>query len=317
MVSAHLGIYPECPLQDEFLERDSNMTLLRTLLFVPANRENMLAKAQTLPADVVVIDLEDAVPPAEKDSARNLARSAIESLKAAGKSVHVRVNHLTTGLTKDDLTAAVGPGLDGILMPKVNGASQVRELDVLLREQELHSGVRPGTIALFPMIESARGVLRCEEIAIASTRIAGLALGGEDYAADLGIARTPEGRELDHARRVIVHVCAAYRLRALDAIYTNLHDEPGLLADAHYARSIGFSGKYVVHPDQIEPVNRVFSPTQAEVESARKIVSAFEAAEAQGLGTLEVDGQMVDIPVVKRARATLATADAIAKASPT
>jgi citrate lyase subunit beta / citryl-CoA lyase len=288
------------------------MTLLRTLLFVPANRESMLVKAQTLPADVIVIDLEDAVPPAEKESARNHARGAIESLKAAGKSVHVRVNHLTTGLTKDDLMAAVGPGLDGILMPKVNGASQVRELDVLLREQELHSAVRPGTIALFPMIESARGVLRCEEIAIASTRIAGLALGGEDYVADLGIARTPEGRELDHARRVIVHVGAAYRLRALDAIYTSLRDEPGLLSDARYARSIGFSGKYVIHPDQIEPVNRVFSPTQEEVESARKIVSAFEAAEAQGLGTLEVDGQMVDIPVVRRARATLAAAEAIA-----
>jgi citrate lyase subunit beta/citryl-CoA lyase len=288
------------------------MTLLRTLLFVPANRENMLVKAQTLPADVIVIDLEDAVPPAEKDSARNHVRGAIASLHAEGKSVHVRVNHLTTGLTRDDLMAAVGPGLDGILMPKVNGASQVRELDVLLREQELHSSVRPGTIALFPMIESARGVLRCEEIALASTRIAGLALGGEDYAADLGIVRTPEGRELDHARRVIVHVGAAYRLRALDAIYTNLRDEPGLTSDARYARSIGFSGKYVIHPDQIEPVNRVFSPTQEEVESARRIVSAYEAAEAQGLGTLEVDGQMVDIPVVKRARATLAAAEAIA-----
>jgi citrate lyase subunit beta/citryl-CoA lyase len=288
------------------------MTLFRTLLFVPANRENMLVKAQTLAADIIVIDLEDAVPPAEKESARNNVPHAIESLKAAGKSVHLRVNHLTTGLTRDDLMAAVGPGLDGILMPKVNGASQVRELDVLLRERELHSSVRPGTIALFPMIESARGVLRCEEIAIASTRIAGLGLGGEDYAADLGIARTPEGRELDYARRVIVHVGAAYRLRALDAIYTNLRDEPGLISDARYARSIGFSGKYVIHPDQIEPVNRVFSPTQEEVESARKIVSAFEAAEAQGLGTLEVDGQMVDIPVVKRARATLDAAEAIA-----
>jgi citrate lyase subunit beta/citryl-CoA lyase len=288
------------------------MTLFRTLLFVPANRENMLVKAQTLPADVIVIDLEDAVPPAEKESARGHARAAIESLKTAGKSVHVRVNHLTTGFTRDDLMAVVGPGLDGILMPKVNGASQVRELDVLLREQELHSGVRPGTIALFPMIESARGVLRCEEIALASSRIAGLPLGGEDYTADLGIARTPDGRELDYARRVIVHVCAAYRLRALDAIYTNLHDEPGLLSDARYARSIGFSGKYVVHPDQIEPVNRVFSPTQEEIESARKIVLAFEAAEAEGHGTLEVDGQMVDIPVVNRARALLAAAQAAA-----
>jgi citrate lyase subunit beta / citryl-CoA lyase len=288
------------------------MTLLRTLLFVPANRDSMLAKARTLPADVIVVDLEDAVPPAEKESARNRVRGAVESLKAAGKSVHVRVNHLTTGLTKDDLTAAVVPGLDGILLPKVNGASQVRELDVLLRQQELHSGMRPGAVALFPMIETARGVLRCEEIALASTRIAGLSLGGEDYAADLGIARTPEGRELHHARHVIVHVCAAYRLRALDAIYAYLRDQAGLLADAQSARSIGFSGKYVIHPDQIEPVNRVFSPGLEEVETARKIVSAFEDAQAKGLGTLDVDGRMVDIPVVQRARALLEAAEAIA-----
>lgn len=287
------------------------MTPMRTLLFVPAQRESMVAKAHQVPADVICLDLEDAVPPAEKQKARDSIRASIESLKAAGKSVHVRVNHLDTGLTREDLASAVGSGLDGLLFPKARGAAQIRELDVLIREQELHKGVRPGTIVLIPMIESARAVLRCEEIALASTRIAALALGGEDYAADLGVARTPAANELEYARRVIIHCAAAYGLQALDAIYATLHDEPGLLADARYARSIGMKGKYVIHPEQVEPVNQVFSPTPQELETARKIVSAYDEAKGRGIGVIDVDGQMVDVPVANRARDLLAYAETI------
>jgi citrate lyase subunit beta/citryl-CoA lyase len=287
------------------------MTPLRTLLFVPAHRENMVAKAHQVPADVICLDLEDSVPPAEKQAAREGVRASIESLKAAGKSVHVRVNHLETGLTKADLEAAIGGGLDGLLFPKARGAAQIRELDVLIREQEMDKGVRPGTVVLIPMIESARALLRCEEIALASTRIAALALGGEDYAADLGVARTPGANELEYARRVVIHCAAAYGLQALDGIYTTLHDEAGLIADASYARSIGMKGKYVIHPEQVEPVNRVFSPTAQELEAARKIVSAYDEAMSRGIGVIDVDGQMVDVPVANRARDLLAYAQAI------
>jgi citrate lyase subunit beta/citryl-CoA lyase len=284
---------------------------MRTLLFVPAQRESMVEKARQVPADVICLDLEDAVPPAEKPAARARLRASIEALQAAGKTVHVRVNHLDTGLTKDDLAAAVGPGLSGLLFPKAKGAAQIRELDVQIREQELHNGVKPGTVALIPMIESARAVLRCEEIALASTRIAGLALGGEDYAADLGVARTPAANELEYARRVIVHCAVVYGLQPLDGIYTTLHDEPGLVADARYVRSIGMKGKYVIHPEQVEPVNQVFSPTAAELDVARKIVSAYDEAMGRGLGVIDVDGQMVDVPVANRARDLLAYAEAI------
>ncbi|HEX5369358.1 MAG TPA: CoA ester lyase, partial [Dehalococcoidia bacterium] len=198
----------------------------RSLLFVPSNRENMVQRAHQTPADVIVLDLEDAVAPDMKSSARQGLRASIESLNAAGKTVHVRINHLDTGLTRDDLIAAIGPGLDAILYPKVEAPADIRDLDVLIREQELHKdGVKPGQTALIPMIESARAVLRCEEIALASSRTAGLALGGEDYAADLGVARTPSGRELDHIRHVIVNVCVAYKLKPLDGIYATLHDE--------------------------------------------------------------------------------------------
>jgi citrate lyase subunit beta/citryl-CoA lyase len=287
------------------------MTPMRTLLFVPAQRESMVEKAHQIPADVICLDLEDAVPPAEKATARGRVRAAIESLKAAGKTVHVRVNHLDTGLTKDDLAAAIGPGLDGLLFPKARGAAQIRELDVLIREQELHNGVRPGAVALIAMIESARAVLRCEEIALASTRIAALALGGEDYAADLGVARTTAGIELEYARRVVANCAAAYGLQALDGIYPTLRDEAGLLADARYARSIGMKGKYVIHPEQVEPVNQVFSPTQAELAVARKIVSAYDEAMRGGIGVIDVDGQMVDVPVANRARNLILYAEAI------
>ena len=287
------------------------MTPMRTLLFVPAQRQSMVEKAAAIPADVIVLDLEDAVPPNEKDAARSRLRVSIDSLKAAGKTVHVRVNHLDTGLTKDDLTAAIGPGLDGLLFPKAQGAAQVRELDVMIRERELHSDVRPGTVALIPMIETARGVLRCEEIAQASTRIAGLALGGEDYAADIGVPRTNEANEFEYSRRVIIHCAVAYGLQPLDAIYATLHDEAGLLADARYARSIGMKGKYVVHPDQVATVNQVFSPTPQELESARKVVSAYDQAMKDGIGVIDVDGQLVDVPVANRARDLLAYAKAI------
>lgn len=287
------------------------MTPMRTLLFVPAQRPNMVEKAAGIAADVIVLDLEDAVPPNEKAGARDRLRSSIESLKAAGKAVHVRVNHLDTGLTKDDLSAAIGPGLDGLLFPKAQGAAQIRELDVQIRERELHGGVRPGTVALIPMIETARAVLRCEEIALASTRIAALALGGEDYAADLGVPRTPQATEFEYARRVIVHCAIAYGLLPLDAIYATLHDEAGLFADARYARSIGMKGKYVVHPDQVGPVNQVFAPAPEELAAARRIVNAYDAAMRGGIGVIDVDGQLVDVPVANRARDLLAYAEAI------
>ncbi|HWO74162.1 MAG TPA: CoA ester lyase [Dehalococcoidia bacterium] len=288
------------------------MQPMRTLLFVPANRESMVEKALTIPADVIVLDLEDAVPPAEKEAARRRVRAAVESLSGAGRTVHVRVNALATGLTRDDLAAAIGPGLHGLLFPKVEAAADIRAVDVLIREQEMRNGVRPGTVMLVPMIESARAVLRCEEIAQASTRIGALALGGEDYATDLGVPRTDEGRELEYVRRVIVHVAAAYRLQALDGIYATLHDEAGLIADAAYARSIGFKGKYVIHPEQVGPVNQVFTPTEAELEAARRIVQAFDEAIAQGHGTVQVDGRMIDIPIATRARELIAYAEAIA-----
>jgi citrate lyase subunit beta/citryl-CoA lyase len=238
-------------------------------------------------------------------------RGAIQSLTAAGKTVHVRVNHLSTGLTRDDLAAAVGPGLSGITFPKVEAAADIRELDVLIRQQEVHNGVRPGTPVLIPHIESARGLLRAEDIINASTRVAALSIGAEDFVADLGVARTTDSAELDHARRMIVHACIAYRLAPLDIVWPQFSDEAGLIAEARYGRGLGFKGKYVIHPDQVAPVNTVFSPTAEEVENARRIVAAFEEALALGHASTSLDGRMVDTPTARRARDVIALAEAI------
>jgi citrate lyase subunit beta/citryl-CoA lyase len=288
----------------------------RTLMFVPSNRPNMVQRAHATPADVIVLDLEDAVPPGEKEAARSGIRPHIESLHAAGKTVHVRINNLDTRLTRDDLAAVIGPGLQALLYPKAQSGQEVRDLDVLIREQEYHKdGVTPGDTALIPMIETARAVLRCEDIAKASSRTVGLALGGEDYCADIGVPRTKEGRELEHIRRVMIHVCVAYGLRPLDGIYAVLGDEAGLRADAAHVRSIGMKGKYVVHPEQVGPVNETFSPTEAELAAARQLVAEFDAAVAAGHGTVRIAGQMVDIPIYNRARELIAYAETLGSSS--
>lgn len=292
------------------------MFLLRSLMFVPGNREDMLAKAASVPADAIVIDLEDAVPPEEKPHARAIAAAAIAALAAAGRAVHVRVNGLRTGLTHDDLAALVRPELAAVHLPKVESAQDLRDVDVLLREQELARGVRPGTVRSIALIETARGVLRCDEICRASDRLAALALGAEDLSRDLGVPR-PAGEPgahdaLSFARATLVYTARAYRLLAVDTPYPHVRDEPGLIREANLARALGMNGKYAIHPAQVEPLNRVFSPSPEEVAEARRIIAAYEAAAAKGLGAVSVDGRMVDEPIVRAARELVAFAERLA-----
>jgi len=285
--------------------------LYRSLIFVPGIRENMIEKAQGLDADVIVLDLEDSVPPAGKEQARQIVRRAVPTLAALGHTVHVRVNPVSSGLARDDLAAVVCSELSGIALPKVESAQDIRDIDVLIREQELEHGVKAGTIALIPAIESARSVLRCEEICRASTRLTAIALGADDYTADLGVHRTREGRELDYARQVMVVCARAAGILALDTPFADLRDEEGLVRESEWVRSLGFKGKYLIHPSQIGPVNGVFRPSEEEVAHARRIVQAFEEALARGEGAVQVDGRAVDPPVAKRARALIELAEAI------
>jgi citrate lyase subunit beta/citryl-CoA lyase len=272
----------------------------------------MVERAHHTPADVIVLDLEDSVPPAQKQAAREAAGAAIAGLKAAGKSVHVRVNHHESGELRDDLLAVIQPGLDGLAFPKTASARDVRQLDILLRERELHGGVRPGSVVLFPQVESALGILNLRDIVEASTRIGGLALGAFDYARDLGVERSAAGTELAYARGAIVNCSAAYRIAALDAPYGDFRDTAGLAAETQLVRSMGFRGKYVIHPDQVEAVNAAFTPSTAEVDWARRAVAAFDEAVEAGHAAVQLDGRMVDTPVARQARDLIARAEAIA-----
>ncbi|HLB23338.1 MAG TPA: CoA ester lyase [Dehalococcoidia bacterium] len=286
------------------------MDLCRTLLFVPGNRQRMLDRAPRSGADIIVADLEDAVPAGEKREARRMVRALVAGAGESGARVFVRVNNVHTGLARGDLMEVVRAGLAGVVHPKTDHAQDLRDLDVLLREAELRNKVRPGDVAVVPLIETPRAILRCEEIARATDRVAALSLGGEDYTAELGVARSDEA--LAYARGVIVTVAAATGVPAIDTPYPAIDDERGLLRETRLASAMGFRGKYVIHPGQVGSVNAVFSPTVEDVAAARRIVEAARRAEKQRKGSVALDGRMIDAPIVERARRLLETAERIA-----
>jgi citrate lyase subunit beta / citryl-CoA lyase len=292
------------------------MLLHRSLLFVPGGRADMLEKAGRFDSDILCLDLEESVLPEGKELARGLVQPAIAKLAVAGRSVHVRINPIESGLTRDDLIAVTQPGLGGVVLAKTQSPQDVRDVDVLLREQELARDIKPGTINLVVAIESAKALLRCEEISRASSRTVALMLGGEDYAFDMGVRRTKRGRELDHARGVVATCARAAQVVALDTPWSHIEDGEGLIADAERARDIGFSGKYAIHPSQIGPINAAFAPTEDEIVQARSVLEAWERAQEQGRGALQLDGRMVDRPIAVRARQVIEQADAIGKLQP-
>lgn len=287
------------------------MPMFRSLLFVPGNNERMIERAPAAGADAIVLDLEDAVPDGEKRAARALVRRAAPRIAAAGVPVLVRVNGISSGRTRDDVMAAVSRSLAGVVLPKTESAQDLRDLDVMLREAELKRRVRPGDVRTIALIESAAGVLRCEEIARASDRLLALSAGAEDYVYDIGAPR--DARALQHMRGVIVQVAAAYHLAPIDTPYPDHRDRAGLEAEAELARAVGFKGKYAIHPAQIAPIHAIFTPSPAEVAYARRVVEAYDAAVAGGIGAVNVDGRMVDAPIAEHARALIGRAEEITR----
>jgi citrate lyase subunit beta / citryl-CoA lyase len=281
---------------------------MRSLLFVPANNAALVADAAGLAADAIVLDLESSVPLAEKEAARAAVPSAIATLAAAGKTVWVRINSTFSLLARDDLHAAVSRGLSGILVPHCERPEQLLYLEALLRDAEPAAGLKPGSIRLIPAIESAAALLRAAEIARASERAAALQFGGGDFTADLGVARTPAGPELAYARAAIAVAARAARIPALDTTFPFVDDEVGLLHDAQTALALGMAGKALQHAAQLATINTVFTPDPATVARAQAIVAAYRAAEKEGQGAIEVEGELVDAPVVSRARALLVRA---------
>ena len=288
------------------------MELLRSLIFVPGNRPNMLEKSRSFDADVVVADLEDSVPPGEKVNAREIVARLIPSLSGGGRKVMVRLNSLDTGLTRDELSAVVGPGIYGVSVGKAESAGEVRECDRLIGVAEREAGLDFGTLKLIPWIENARAVMAVSEIAAASKRVVALAFGAEDYTDDMGIQRTDDGQEVHLPRAMMAIAARAAGLAALDSPYVRYQDPDGLRRDVGLVRSLGYKGKFAIHPAQLDIINEMFSPSGEELEYARRVVRVWEEAESAGRGSTSLDGNMIDVPVVKRARNLLALAGEMA-----
>jgi citrate lyase subunit beta / citryl-CoA lyase len=281
---------------------------LRSLLFAPGNHARRVAKALTLPADAVILDLEDAVAIAEKPATRALAASALPKKRRG--LLYVRVNAMSTEFCYGDLVAVVRPGLDGIILPKAESAAQLQAIDWLLGELERANGVAMETIDLMPIVETGAGIAAIGEIAASGTRVRRLAFGAGDYALDMNIAWTRDEAELAHARAAIAVASRAAGLDPpVDTVWTDLRDGEGLAEAARRAQRLGFQGKMCIHPDQIAAVNTVFTPTASEVERAERVVAAFAEAEAAGSASIQLDGQFIDYPIVAKAQRVL---DAIA-----
>jgi len=287
------------------------LELLRSLIFVPGNRANMLERALDFQADIIMVDLEDSVPPGEKVAARQVASQWIPRLRQAGQRVMVRANSLDTGLTPDELQALISPDLYGVSVGKTESASDLHEIERLIAPLESGAGLAAGHIRLIPWIESARAIVNVNEMAAALDRTVGIAFGAEDFTNDMGIQRTDEGHEVYHARCTVAIAARAAGIASLDSPYVAFRNPEGLRTDAGAARRMGYTGKFAIHPSQVESINELFSPLSEDVAYARRVVEAWNEAEASGRGSLALDDKMVDVPVVKRARNLLALVDEI------
>jgi citrate lyase beta subunit len=282
------------------------VTPLRSLLFVPGNRERFLAKLGELRPDAAILDLEDSIPAGEKEAAREAVRAVLRSGRLADLPLFVRVNDFRTGLTADDIAAVVAPRLAGVFLPKVEHPDELREANRLLALAEARAGLEIGCTGLIPIVETVRGIQRAAELAEYRHRLLGLNFGYDDFALDLGVSRTRDGLETMYPRARLALAARSADLLAIDGPYADFGDPAGLEAECRVSRQLGFSGKQCIHPNQIEPINGAFSPSAEEVERARAIVAAYEQAASGGHGSTRLGRSMVDAPLVERARRLLA-----------
>ncbi len=287
------------------------MELIRSVIFVPGNQPKMLERALAFNADVILVDLEDSVPPSEKANAREMAREWVPRLRREGRRVMVRVNALDTGLTRDEVAAVMGPDLNGVSVGKAESVWDVREADRIITALESSAGLEPGHVKLIPWIETARAVMAVQQIALASPRIIAIAFGAEDYTNDMGIQRTDTSEEVYFARSLVPIAARAAGVASLDSPFVQFRDSEALRRDLQTVRQMGYTGKFAIHPNQLDTINEMFGPLPEEVEYARRVVDVWNRAEAEGRGSIDLDGRMVDVPVLKRAQNLLAFAEAI------
>lgn len=278
----------------------------RSVLYMPGSNARALEKAKELPADCLILDLEDAVAPDAKELARDQVCAAVKGGGYGGRELIIRVNGLDTPWGREDIVAAAAAAPDAILVPKVDSAAMVRNAESLVE-----GGGAPATTSLWAMMETPRGILHAEEIAAASERLTCFVMGTNDLAKELHAAHTPQRLPMLPALGICLLAARAFGKTIIDGVYNDLQDEEGFEAVCRQGLELGFDGKTLIHPRQVEPCNRIFSPSEEELAQAQKIIAAFEAAQAEGRGVVTVDGRMVENLHVENAKRMVAMAEAI------
>ena len=284
------------------------MELARSWLFVPGQKQRMIEKSRNLNVDVIMLDIEDGVPPTEKQLARELITDTLDSQwPTKGPKKFVRINSIGHQRMDSDMEAVLRPGLDGLVLPKIESADEVKLVESLLESKESSSNLDFGNIELLVAVESPTGLFNARSIATASDRIIGLIFGAEDFGKELGLPmlREAEAQELIFARSMICTSAASAHIQAVDGVWPDIDDQNGLWSDTRQARRLGFTGKSLFHPSQVDAINEVFSPLPEEVEYCRQVIEAFDAASARGDGSIAFGGQLIDLPIVERARRTI------------
>jgi citrate lyase subunit beta/citryl-CoA lyase len=280
------------------------------MLYVPGNNPGMIRDVHIYGADAIMFDLEDSVSLNEKDAARSLVYHSLKTFDYGEAEILVRVNGLDTPFGREDFEAIVRAKPDAIRLPKTEKAEDVKEADELISQIEAQIGLEHGTIKMMAAIESALGVINAYQIATASERLIGIALGAEDFVTDLKTSRSADGIELLAARSQILLAARAAGIDALDTVFSDINDTEGFANEVKLIRKMGFDGKSIINPRQIEIVHQIYRPSESEITKSLRIIKAFKEAEKKGSGVISLDGKMIDKPIVERARRVLELAEA-------
>ena len=284
----------------------------RALLYMPGDDWKKITKALTLGVDSICMDMEDGVAANHKAEARATVAKALQELDFGPSEKLARINAVGSGLEKEDIAAVLPHRPDGIVIPKVESPDQIQWAHELIEAAELKHGWKVNSLRVLIGVETAKGILNLKEIA-AHPRLDAIIFGGEDYAASIGAIRTPGAVELLYAREAVVTACAAYDLQAIDIVTIDFKDPEVVRAEAEFGAGLGYTGKQIIHPAQVEPVQSAFTPSDTAVANAQRIVDSFEAAQKAGAGAYALDGKMIDMPLVKNAQKVLERARAAGK----
>jgi len=280
---------------------------------MPGDDRRKIEKSTTLGVDSICMDMEDGVAANRKAEARTVIALAMKELDFKNSERCIRINSVGSDLEKFDLAAALTTNPDAIVVPKIESAEQVKWVSEHIETHELASHKPIGTVRLLIGVETAKGIMNLREIAEADKRLEAIIFGGEDYAASIGAIRTKAATELLYARQAVVTACAANDLQALDIVFIDFKDPEGLRVEAEEGAGFGFSGKQIIHPNQVQVAQEAFTPSAAAIEYAKRVVDAFEVSQKEGKGAFALDGKMIDMPLLKNAQKVLDRAKAAGK----